>query len=201
MIEKLTPASVAIEDLRGSVEDMEQAAWREGIDPGGPLGVWVTTMRQGLMAFANVVERQSVRVEGVVTDTRGLVDAEIAQLRLASEGAVRAMNEANATFNRAKIETEKLALKTIDDLTPKLLQEIREGVIIRERRYNRGVEWRRAILAGTAVLSLVIGGYAWRSLQGNGDAGAALIRCEQHPMQAATGEKYCAFSTLFPTAK
>ena len=156
---KLTPASVASEDLRAAAEDMEQAALREGIAPDGPLGVWVSTMRRGLIAFANVIEHQSERVEGTIGGARKLVEAEIVRLRLSNEGAIQAMNEATVTFNRSKIDAEKMSLKTIDDLTPKLLQEIREGVVIRERRHNRGVEWRRAIMAITAGLSLVIGGY------------------------------------------
>lgn len=188
----------AAEDLRAAVEDMEHACWREGIEPDGPLGVWVTTMRRGLQAFATLVETQSDRVEGTVGGARKLVEAEIGRLRLTNEVAIRAMNEATVTFNRSKIDAEKMSLKTINDLTPKLLQEIREGVIIRERRHNRGVEWRRAIMAITAALSLVIGGYAWRSFQSGGDTGAAIMRCMKAPLVANDGKRYCPFTTLFP---
>lgn len=198
---KLTPASVAFEDLRAAAEDMEQASLREGIAPDGPLGVWVSAMRRGLVAFANVIEHQSDRVEGTVGGARKLVEAEIVRLRLSNEGAIQAMNEATVTFNRSKIDAEKMSLKTISDLTPKLLQEIREGVIIRERRHNRGVEWRRAIMAVTVGLSLVIGGYAWRSFQSEGDTGAAIMRCMKEPLVAADGRRYCPFTTLFPEVK
>lgn len=198
---KLVPISVAFEDLRAAAEDMEQASLREGIAPEGPLGIWVSTMRRGLVAFANIIEHQSHRVEGTVGDARKLVEAEIVRLRLSNEGAIQAMNEATVTFNRSKIDAEKMSLKTISDLTPKLLQEIREGVIIRERRHNRGVEWRRAIMAIAAGLSLVIGGYTWRSFQSEGDAGAAIMRCMKEPLVAADGRKYCPFTTLFPEVK
>jgi len=195
---QLTTAAVAFEDLRAAAEDMEQAALREGIAPHGPLGVWVSTMRQMIVAYANVSERQTARVENTVGGARKLVDAEIARMQLSVEMSIRTMNEATVAFNRSKLDVEKVALKTISDLTPKLLQEIREGVIIRERRHNRGVEWRRAIMAITAALSLVIGGYAWRSFQSEGDAGAAIMRCMKAPLVANDGKRYCPFTTLFP---
>lgn len=194
---ELTPAAVAAEDLRASAEDMEQAAWREGIDPTGPLGVWVTALRWSLTTLAGISEKQSQGVAAAIKGTRQLVDAEIAQLRIANEAAVRAMNEANAALSRAKVDTEKLTLKTLGDLAPKILEHIRDAVVIRERRYNRKVEWRRGILVGMAVLGLVVGGYSWRTWQDH-DANAALERCLEHQLQAANGDKFCALSSLFP---
>lgn len=198
MSEELTPAAVAAEDLRAAAEDMELAAWREGIDPTGPLGVWVTALRQSLVTLADISEKQSQGVAATIRATRSLVDAEISQLRAANEGAVRAMNEAGAALSRAKIETEKLTLKTIADLAPKILEEIRDAVVIRERRHNRIVEVRRACLVGATVLALFLGGYSWRAWQDGNDASAALVRCLKQPLQAPNGERYCAVSTLFP---
>jgi hypothetical protein len=195
---ELTPIAVAAEELRASAEDMEQAAWRTGLTPDEPLGIWVISLRRILTDLADLSEVEARGVSAVVEGTRKLVDAEISQLRAANEGAVRAMNEANAARSRAKIEAEKLTLKTIADLAPKILEEIRDAVVIRERRYNRTIEVRRACLVGAAVLGLFLGGYSWRARQDGNDASAALVRCLKQPLQAPDGERYCAFSALFP---
>lgn len=195
---ELTPHMVAAEELRASAEDMEQAAWREGIDPSGPLGVWVTALRRSLVNLADISEKQSQGVAAAIAATRQLVDAEIKQLREANKQAVHAMNEANAALSRAKIDAEKLTLKTIQDLGPQILKEIRDAVVIRERRYNRKVEWRRASVVAVTVLSLFLGGYSWRAWQDGGNASDALVRCLKEPFAAPNGDRYCSFSTLFP---
>ena len=193
----LTPAAVATEDLRASAEDMEQAAWREGIEPSGPLGIFVTAVRRTLISLADISEKQSRGVAATISGAQKLIDSEVAKLRLANEVATRAMNEAMAARNRAEVEAEKLTLKTISGLAPKILEEIRDAVVIRERRYNRKVEWRRASLVAVAVLGLVLGGYCWKAWQ-DGDASEALVRCLKQPFQAPNGDRYCSFSTLFP---
>ena len=194
----LTLATVAAEDLRASAEDMEHAAWREGIDPTGPLGIWVSALRRALVDLADISEKQSQGVAAAIVATKDLVDAEIQQLREANKRAVQAMNEAKTALSRAKVEAETVTLKTIQDLAPKILKEIRDAVVIRERRYNRKVEWRRASLIGVAVLGLGLGGYSWRAWQDGGSASDALARCLQQPFQAPNGDRYCSFSTLFP---
>ena len=126
------------------------------------------------------------------------MEAEIQQLREANKQAVHAMNEANAALRRAKVEAETVTLKTIQDLGPQILKGIREAVVIRERRYNRKVEWRRASLVAVAVLGLFLGGYSWRAWQDGGNGSDALVRCLQHPFQTPNGDRYCSFATLFP---
>ena len=195
---RLTPAAVAAEDLRASAEDMEQAAWREGIDPSGPLGIWVTALRRALVHLADVSEKQSQGVDATIAGAQKLIDSEITKLRLANAAAARAISEAQAAVSRANTEAEKLTLQTIKGLIPRIVEEIRDAVVIRERRYNRGVEWRRACIVGLAVLGLSLGGYSWRAWQDGNDASAALVRCMKQPLQTPNGERYCAFSELFP---
>ena len=196
MSTELTPIAVAAEELRASAEDMEQAAWRTGLTPDEPLGIWVISLRRTLTNLANLSEGQEQGVSAVIDGSRKLVDAEVAQLRAANEASVRAMNEANAALSRAKVDAEKLTLKTLGDLSPKILEHIRDAVVIRERRYNRKVEWRRATLVGMAVLGLVVGGYSWRGWQ-DSDANSALSRCLEHQFQTPNGDKFCPISSLF----
>lgn len=196
--EKLTPLAVAAEELRASAEDMEQAAWRTGLTPDEPLGIWVISLRRTLTNLANLSEGQGQGVSNVIEGTRKLVETEVSQLREANRSAAQAINEATAARSRAEIEAEKLTLKTIQGLAPQILKEIRGAVVIRERRYNRKVEWRRASLVAVSVLGLFLGGYSWRAWQDGGNASDALVRCLQHPAQAPNGDRYCSFATLLP---
>lgn len=198
MSDELTPIAVAAEELRASAEDMEQAAWRTGLTPEEPLGIWVISLRRTLTNLANLSEGEAQGVSAVVEGTRKLVDAEIQQLREANKQAVHAMNEAKAALSRAEVDAKKLTLKTIQDLGPQILAEIRDAVVIRERSYNRKVEWRRASLVAVAVLGLVLGGYSWRAWQDGSSASDALVRCLKQPFAAPNGDRYCSFSTLFP---
>ena len=198
MSQQLTPIAVAAEELRASAEDMEQAAWRTGLTPDEPLGIWVISLRRTLTNLANLSEGEAQGVSAVVDGTRKLVDAEVAQLREANKQAVQAMNEATAARSRAALDAEKLALKTINDLAPKILEKIRDAVVIRERRYNRKVEWRRVSLVAAAVLGLFLGGYSWRAWQDGNNASDALVRCLKQPLQASNGDRFCSFATLFP---
>ena len=198
MSDELTPIAVAAEELRASAEDMEQAAWRTGLTPEEPLGIWVISLRRTLTNLANLSEGEAEGVNSVVQGTRHLVDAEIEQLRQANKQAVHAMNEAKAALSRAEVDAKNLTLKTIQDLGPQILKGIREAVVIRERQYNRKVEWRRAGLVAAAVLGLFLGGYSWRAWQDGNSASDALVRCLKQPFQAPNGDRYCSFITLFP---
>ena len=68
--EELNPIRVAAEELRAAAEDMEEAAWREGVRPSGPLGVWVQAARRTLVSLADIVERQSDAVTSSVANAR-----------------------------------------------------------------------------------------------------------------------------------
>ncbi|WP_424140117.1 hypothetical protein [Roseomonas chloroacetimidivorans] len=181
---ELTPTSVAADDLRAAAEDMEQAAWRMGLAPHEPLGIWVASMRRTVTGLADLTERQAEAVAATVEGTRKVLDAEVAQLRAASEAAAHQMHEAKAVLTRAQVEAEKLTLKTLQDLTPKILEEIRDAVVIREKRYNKSMEWRRYGLVGLTAVCLLLGGYAGRAWQ-DWSATTALAHCVENPLAAA----------------
>ena len=53
----------------------------------------------------------------------------------------------------------------VNKVAPELVKGVRHALVIRERRFNRKMEWTRAALAGAAMFALVIGGYTWRTVQ------------------------------------
>ena len=194
---ELTPMSVAVEDVRASADDMGQAAWRMGLSPDEPLGIWVSCMRRTVVGLARLMERQVEATDAVLVGRRAVLDGEIAKGRSAGDAAALAMAEAQANLTRARVEAEKLTLKTIEELTPKILEEIRDAVVIREKRYNRRAEWRRHGLTALAVICLALGGYSWRAWQDH-VATSALSRCAEQQFEAADGKTYCALSALLP---
>ena len=64
--DELTPIAVAAEELRASAEDMEQAAWRTGLTPEEPLGIWVISLRRTLTNLADMSEGEARGVNAIV---------------------------------------------------------------------------------------------------------------------------------------
>ncbi|GAV34206.1 hypothetical protein ROTAS13_01869 [Roseomonas sp. TAS13] len=199
MSEKLTPTSVAAEELRSLAEDLEQAAWRMDINPEDPLGIWSIAMRHTVIGMANLVERQERGVESIIKRSQALVDKEVTALRAMGDTAALQIGEAQAALAKAKVDAEKLTLQTLHDLTPKIVEQIRDAVVIREKRYNRSMRWRHYALISAATVCLMVGGYSVRAWQDLG-ATSAMARCVSAGFKAADGEEYCAMRTLLPPA-
>ncbi|UZO94694.1 hypothetical protein [Roseomonas mucosa] len=199
MSEKLTPTSVAAEELRALAEDLEQAAWRMDINPEDPLGIWSIAMRRTVVGIANLVERQERGVESVIERSWVLVDKEVTALRVMGDTAALQIGEAQAALAKAKVDAEKLTLQTLHDLTPKIVGQIRDAVVIREKRYNRTMRWRQYALISAATVGLMVGGYSLRAWQDLDDT-SALARCAAATTKASDGSEYCALKSLLPQA-
>ena len=127
---------VAAENLRAAAEDMEDSAWRMGIERDSPLGIWVVTMRRSLTQLADITEKLSGGVTNTIRNGKALIEAEVERLRTVRETATIQLHEATAALTKAQVEAEKLTLKTLNDLIPKIVDQIRDAVVIREKRYN-----------------------------------------------------------------
>ena len=203
----LTPLAVAVEELRAAAEDMEEAAWREGIDPAGPLGVFVRAMRKALLVVADLAAGQAVGVGTTVRDARALTQGELEKLRTANQMSANVLEQARVALAGSEVQRERVIGRFVETVAPQVVEAIREAVVIRERRYNQRVHWGRA--AGIAALAagVLLGGYIWGS-QGSGDAVAAgavaldrIRQCQAAPVKdGRTGEAYCPLKGLLPPA-
>ena len=192
---KLNPIRVAAEELRAAAEDMEEAAWREGIRPSGPLGVWVQAARCTLVKLADIIEHQSDAVTDTVANAKVLAEAEVAKLREARLAAEIALKQAETSLRTLEIKKATLTSEMVQVIAPGLRDELKQAVVIKERRHNRNVEWGRALATGALVLGLVAGGYALGVWDDSG-VNAAVSRCELHPVPDGQGGRYCRLDEL-----
>lgn len=193
--EELNPIRVAAEELRAAAEDMEEAAWREGVRPSGPLGVWVQAARRTLVSLADIVERQSDAVTSSVANAKALAEAEVAKLREARLAAEAELKKATTALRTLEIRKETLTGEMVKVIAPGLREELKRAVVIKERRRDRNVEWARAAAVGAVVLGLVAGGYGWRAWDDSAMT-AAVEQCELHPLVDAKGVRYCPLDAM-----
>lgn len=123
-------------------------------------------------------------------------EIELAKLRAATEAANLAVRQAKLAQASLEVQRETLIAKMIENIAPKLAAGVKDWVVIRERRYNRNVEWARFFATASVVLVLVLGGYAWRAWQ-DGKATDALENClAQQFLDPASGKHFCEIELL-----
>jgi hypothetical protein len=66
--------SKAAEALRSAALETREAAWKDGIDPDGPLGAWVRSQERSLTAQALMHDEQEARVKTVKETVDGQVE-------------------------------------------------------------------------------------------------------------------------------
>ena len=197
-----------VQQLRHAVEDLTVAARRECIEPEGPLGAWVEAQRIMLTAMADVVAHQEGVVHRVGVEMKQVAAGELAKLNIALRTAEHVLLTARGAVNTLEAERMRVAAEMISSVAPQIVQGVRDAVVIREIRYNKSLQWKRAGSIATAMLMLMIGGYIWRMVEDWSDstiisiATTALERCHFRPTwKNAEGEVLCPladFEALIP---
>ena len=189
------------ERLREATQMLRLAARREGIEPDGPLGAWVEAQDAILTALADNADRQEHLVTHVLNDFKQAAEAELSKQRVITYRTELALQSARDARDSVEVEKARVASDMIKDVSPRIVDGIREAVVIRERRYNRSIELRRAATVGLVMMGLVIGGYTWRfsqdwtAVEQLSQTEAALQHCQDtSPYQDKDGRRLCAMS-------
>lgn len=198
-------------DFLARLDEVKQAAREWGVSPEHPEGVFISAMLATQAGFgelalaagedmqavmADIVERDGEAVAGVVASGMVLAEAEVAKLREARLAAEAALKQAQTSLRTLEIQKVTLTSEMVKVIAPGLRDELRQAVVIKERRRNRNVEWGRAAAAGTVVLGLVTGGYVLGTWDDRAMT-AAVEQCELHPLQdTKTGQRYCPLEAL-----
>ena len=197
------PGMAAGEQLRAAAVEMEEAAWREGIDTDGPLGTFVRAMHRAIMTLAEIADRQAEGVVRTVHDARLLVEAEAAKARKTNELAFLAMEGTRSAHASFDVQKEMLVGKLVDTIVPQMVKAVGEAVVIRERRYNQRVHWGRAAGIAAAAGGLLLGGYVWGGWRPDNTAIAGAValerirQCQASPVRDdRTHEAYCPMKAL-----
>ena len=197
------PKPGSAEKVRAAALAMEQAAWREGIDGTGPLGVWVTAMRAALVSLADVCDVQLKQTVEVVGDARAMTEGELKKLQEARGEAGRLLEQAKMAQVGFEVQKEKLIAGLVDSIVPQMVQAVGKAVVIRQVRFNQKVQWGRAAGISAAALALVLGGFVWgnwspdNSVAAGGQVLERIRQCQAAPIkEARTGEPFCALKSL-----
>ena len=193
------------EHLRAAATEMEEAAWREGIDAAAPLGVFVRAMHRTILVMAEIAERQA---DGVVKTVRDAMHvAEAVKARKANEMAYLAVEAAKTAHASFEVQKDQVFGKLVSTIVPQMVKAVGEAVVIRERLYNARVQWGRAAGIATVAGCLVLGGYVWGGwhLDNAAVAGAMALerirQCQAAPVREdRTREAFCPLKALLPPA-
>ncbi len=198
-----TPGMTAGEQLRAAAVEMEEAAWREGIDTDGPLGTFIQAMHRAIMTLAEIADRQADGVVKTVHDARRMVEAEAVKARKTNELAFLAMEGTRSAHASFDVQKEMLVGRMADTIVPQMVKAVGAAIVIRERRYNQRVHWGRAAGIAAVAGGLLLGGYVrggWRP-DNTAIAGAVALerirQCQAAPVRdERTHEAFCPMKAL-----
>lgn len=199
-----TNAEVPGDVLRTAVRDLNEAAWREGIDRTAPLGVFVHALGQAITIMADTAERQERGVSTVIENARSFAEAEVASLRVANDMSRNILAQARSTLAGAEIERETVIAEFVKTATPQLTKALGAAVVIREKQHNADVRWRRAFSVAGVTLGLFVCGQIWANRHSAADisdgalAVARIRQCVAKPFVDAKKEAYCLLRDLLP---
>jgi len=176
----------AAEALRAAAIETREAAWKDGIDPDGPLGAWVRSQERALAAQALMHDEQEARVTTVKETVDGQVEVLKTTLALAQEHNKR--HEIMA--RQSETNREKLVNHTVDQLTEQVSAKLSGALVLRQRRYDRTHRWGSAALVAGIALGLFLGGYGLHAYQWKFETGG-VQRCLQSAVRSADGTLFC----------
>jgi hypothetical protein len=195
----------AVEQLRAAVERLLREGRAEGIEPGGPLGVWLEAQAQALQGFAAILDGQEARFGQALAKIEAANKSELEKLSAAVLLAREAAQQGELALLQARnaqvlhvVERENLVQRMIKETLPEFVTALKGVLVIRETRWNRRKESVRFALAGLGFAAVFIAGYGlsfWRDQ----DDLAAFDRCLTSQI-TANGHVYCSLDFLAPQA-
>jgi hypothetical protein len=192
----MASVTAPLERLREAADRLVVDGRSEGIEPDGPLGLWLEGQAAALRALGEIIDGQTARIEGLLQSLSAAADSELEkaaaitkQAKLALEAGQVALHQARNAQITLAVEQENVVARMIKETLPLFIKEMKGTLIIREKQHNDGVRRRRFAVAGAVTLGVFLGGYALSWWQG-ADAYDGMQRCLAHPLQAQ-GHLYC----------
>ena len=172
--------------LRESVARLIEGARREGIEPDGPLGRWLAAQAGALESLAFVLEGQATRVEEVLGNIERAAAIELKRAAAALDQGQQVLRQGEVALAEARTAqyhlhlTEKtLVDRLVSDTLPLFAQQMKEVLVIRERRWNQDKGRQRMALAGVMALAVFLSGFVVRTWV-DWDRLALTDRCALH---------------------
>ena len=186
----------AVEGLRAAAERLLAEGRREGIEPDGPLGLWLVAQAQALNGLADVLDGQADRFDEIVGRIEQGAAREMEKIAALAALADKTLQKGELALRQARnaqinleVAQEQAVQRMIKETLPMFARNLKEALVIREQRWNRDTAWRRYAAAAAVALAILVSGYALRTW-GDRDQSPTLDWCLAHPMQGS-GHIYC----------
>ena len=187
--------SVESNNLRNAAIALREAAWREGVEPDGPLGIWVLSMERALTAQADMADKQKAGILAVVQDAKGLVDSQVEALKKSLALADQHNKRAETALRHAEVDREKLVNNTVNELTAQVSAKLNGALVLRQQRYDRQQRLGTAGAMTAIVLGLFFGGYALHAYLWRFET-SSVERCLRQAVTSSDGVSYCPLSAV-----
>jgi hypothetical protein len=180
-----------LEALKASARD-----W--GVMPDHPEGAFISSMIGTQEGFAELALGLADQLHGIVDESRRLAQTELERQRTALRQAEAAVEHAKLASQRMEDEKQAVTRKLIAEVVPEMIKATKDAMIIRERRFNRNIEWGRALGTGALMVGLVLFGYVWGTWSDWGMSrrvetlGSAIRYCQDtSPWKDDKGNRLC----------
>jgi hypothetical protein len=141
----------------------------------------------GLIDLFERIRQEAEEVKG----TRQAAEAGIALMKKATERCTAETQKLEAAFGTMNLRAQHLVTETIHSLANQVAEQMRDRMVIVERRHNRVALWRRAGLVTGVVVAIFVVGFAAAEYN-DSNATSFLDRCMAHPfVNTQTGGLVC----------
>ena len=163
--------------------EIESALARAGIREDDP----IKPVFAGLVDLFERVRREAAEVRG----TRQAAEAGIALMKKATERCTAETLKLERMFGTMEVRSHNLVTQTIHSMADRVAEQMRDRMVIVERRHNRVALWRRAGVLTAAVTAIFLVGFVAAEYSDR-NATDLMDRCMAHPLvNAQTGGLVC----------
>ncbi len=189
----------AREELQRRIEALRKAMVDFGVRPSHPEAVLLGAMMSTQMAFGDMALEMGRAIDGVMAAARELNESELERLREATALADLTVRQAKAATVAAEVEQQRALGQVVKNMTPQLIEVLRDTVILKEWRYNKRLNLLHHVKVAALILLLIAGGYTLRAWETWG-ATASVARCMASAERNVAGRLYCPLDVMLAAA-
>ena len=181
----------ALAELRAALDKMDRAARAAGVEDEDALAAWIATLKVALECSASVTLEGEARIRGFVAALESATREDRLRMKQATERCTVETLKLERMFGTMEVRSHNLVTQTIHSMADRVAEQMRDRMVIVERRHNRVALWRRAGVLTAAVTAIFLVGFVAAEYSDR-DATSLMDRCMAHPfVNAQTGGLVC----------
>lgn len=179
----------APQDLAAALREIEASAREWGIRPELVEGRFVSAMMAAIAGVGRITDAAKLEFRELFKQNQEAAASDLARAREITKAASIGLTQARNAQIFLQVEQENLVARMIQETLPLFIEKLQGALVLRERRWNDGVQRRRYAVVALVTLGLFLGGYVVRAWE-DGSPADVLAQCLTHPL-AAQGHLYC----------